>query len=185
VFYKYRTLDNFKYVVDIFVNQRLYATTIEDMNDPMEGTYTFNDDIPQDAISALEDYQKKIKFCSVSKNENSPLMWAHYANGARGIIIGVELSSKVDCREVKYRGPSHLLSNKATDLERAKRVLCYKNDFWDYEEEYRLFAASSNFVYVKVKKVIFGEKADKSDKALLKKIINNLKYEIEIIEKGI
>ena len=85
MFYKYRTLDNFKFIVDILVNQRFFAATIEDMNDPMEGTYTFNEDIPEDAIAALEEHQKKIKFCSLSKNEDSPLMWAHYSNGARGI----------------------------------------------------------------------------------------------------
>jgi hypothetical protein len=184
IFYKYRTLDDFKYVLDILVNQRLYATTYDQMNDPMEGVYTHEEGIPPESLEALKEHYKKIKFCSLSKNLDQPLMWAHYSKGARGISIAVELKEKTDCREVKYKGPSHLLANKETDLERAKRVLCYKNEFWEYEEEYRAFADKGNFINVKIKQIIFGEKADRSDKALLKKIIKNLDYDLEVIEKG-
>jgi len=182
--YKYRSLDNFKFVLDILVNQRFFATTYEDMNDPMEGAYTYDQNMPQEAIEAFKKHYKDIKFCSLSKIPDNPLMWAHYSNGARGIVIGVELKNGSDSRQVKYDGPSHLLANKETTKERAKRVLCYKNDFWGYEQEVRIFAEKSKYVPIKVKQVIFGEKADKTEKSILKKIISNLDYSIEVIEKG-
>ena len=195
ILYKYRTLDDFKFVLDILVNKRLYATTYDEMNDPMEGVYTFDEGVPQEALKALEDNYKKIKFCSLSLNANNPLMWAHYSKGARGIAVAIELQDKTDCREVNYKGPSHILRthspdvelpNRASnyDIERATRVLCYKNEFWEYEEEYRAFADKGSFIDVKVKQIIFGEKVDRTDKALLKKIIKNLDYDLEVIEKG-
>jgi hypothetical protein len=195
ILYKYRTLDDFKFVLDILVNQRLYATTYDEMNDPMEGVYTHDNGVPQESLKALEDNYKKIKFCSLSSNSDNPLMWVHYSKGARGIAIAVELKEKTDCREVNYKGPSHILQPHSLevelskrsfgfDIERAKRVLCYKNEFWEYEEEYRAFAGKGNFIDVKVKQIIFGEKADRTDKALLKKIIKNLDYDLEVIEKG-
>jgi len=91
ILYKYRTLDDFKFVLDILVNKRLYATTYDEMNDPMEGVYTFDEGVPQESLKALEDNYKKIKFCSLSLNANNPLMWAHYSKGARGIAVAIEL----------------------------------------------------------------------------------------------
>ena len=64
MFYKYRTLDNFQFVLDILVNKRLYAATFEEMNDPMEGFYTADPDIPPESIAALKEEQKSIKFCA-------------------------------------------------------------------------------------------------------------------------
>lgn len=39
--YKYRSLDNFKFFIDIILNNRLYAAKYKDLNDPMEGQYYY------------------------------------------------------------------------------------------------------------------------------------------------
>ena len=180
--YKYRTLDNFQFVLDILTNQRLYATTFDTMNDPMEGYYTADPDIPSESITALKEEQKNIKFCSLSKYHNSPLMWAHYANGNRGIAIGIEVKDDADLREVIYGAHSHLIASKPTTTERAKDVLSFKADFWRYEDEMRVFSEKGNYVNVTVKEIIFGERADRIQKALLKKIIKKVNPQIKIIE---
>ncbi|WP_196140645.1 hypothetical protein [Aliikangiella sp. G2MR2-5] len=59
-----------------------------------------------------------------------------------------------------------------------------KNDFWSYEEEVRVFIDTGNYINVDVKEVIFGEKVDRARKSLLKKIIKNLDYKLDVIEKG-
>lgn len=182
MFYKFRTLDNFQFVLDIIVNNRLYASTFDAMNDPMEGFYTCDPDIPEEALSALQEHRKSIKFCSLSKYETSPLMWAHYANGNRGIVIGVEVKDDTDWHEVVYGTHSHLNSGKQSTKERAKKVLTYKADFWRYEDEIRIFASKGNYVPSKVKKIIFGERADKSQKALLKRLVRSLDQSIELID---
>ena len=45
VLYKYRSLEDFKKLVDILINKRLYASHYKDLNDPMEGQYYYNDGI--------------------------------------------------------------------------------------------------------------------------------------------
>ena len=39
--YKYRSVDNFRNFVDIILNNRLYAASYQDLNDPMEGHYYY------------------------------------------------------------------------------------------------------------------------------------------------
>ncbi|MGI2169641.1 hypothetical protein ACROAE_05525 [Shewanella sp. MF05960] len=182
VLYKFRSLDNFQFVLDILVNQRMYAATFESMNDPMEGFYTSDEDIPKESLDALEQHQKSLKFCSLSKYSNNPLMWAHYGNGCRGIAIGVEFKDTEDLREVIYGSHSHLSASKDTTIERAKDVLSFKAGFWQYEDEIRVFVGKGNFIPVKVKELIFGERADRIQKALLKKIVQAANPSVEIIE---
>ena len=38
---KYRSLDGWKFIFDILLHKRLYAARYKDLNDPMEGYYTF------------------------------------------------------------------------------------------------------------------------------------------------
>lgn len=121
--YKYRTLVDFKFVLDLLVNQRLYATTYDEMNDPMEGVYGFDNNVPQESIDALEEHRKRIKFCSLSSLAEEPLMWAHYSKGARGVVIAVEVKEKVDCRPVHYDGPSHITAPLSPEIELSKRAL--------------------------------------------------------------
>jgi len=182
ILYKFRSLDNFQFVLDILVNQRMYAATFDTMNDPMEGFYTLDKDIPQTSLEALEQHKKSLKFCSLSKNSNNPLMWAHYGNGSRGVAIGVEFKKSEDMREVNYGSHSHLIASKPTTIERAKDVLSYKADFWQYEDEIRVFAERGNLIQVKVKELIFGKRVDRTQKALLKKIVQATSPSVEISE---
>jgi len=182
MFYKFRSLDNLQFVLDIIVNQRLYAATLETMNDPMEGYYTHESDIPGEAIIALEEHKKSLKFSSLSRYDNNPLMWAHYANGCRGVVIGVEFKDDVDFRDVIYGAHSQLSEKIPTTLERAKRVLSYKSDFWRYEDEVRAFADKGSYVPVTVKEIMLGERTDRSQKALLKKIVSAVDPKIQIQE---
>ena len=91
IFYKYRSFRNFEHLVDILVNSRIYTANYAAMNDPMEGCYKYPDSYDKQEIAKLEKKIIQTKFCSLSKFSNIDLMWAHYANGNRGICIGVEI----------------------------------------------------------------------------------------------
>ena len=41
--YKYRSLEPWEYQLDIFINKRLHAAPFQDLNDPMEGMFTYSD----------------------------------------------------------------------------------------------------------------------------------------------
>ncbi|OED66715.1 hypothetical protein A165_05835 [Vibrio tasmaniensis ZS-17] len=178
--YKFRTLDNFEFVLDIIVNKRLYAATFDTMNDPMEGFYTYGSDISEESLAALEEYKSSLRFCSLSISNNNPLMWAHYTNGNRGIAIGLEIEGDFDIRTVNYESQSNLIASVSSSIERAKNVLSCKASYWHYEDEIRAFAPTGNFIPVRVKEIIFGEKADESQKALLKAIVKAIDPSIKI-----
>lgn len=41
-YYKFRSLQNLKRFIDIILNERLYASRYNELNDPMEGVYLTN-----------------------------------------------------------------------------------------------------------------------------------------------
>lgn len=54
-FYKYRSLANMKRFIDILMNRRLYACKYLDLNDPMEGFFLYDKNVPRNVISKLRD----------------------------------------------------------------------------------------------------------------------------------
>lgn len=43
-YYKYRSLSNLRYFLDILINKRLYMATYDELNDPMEGAFVIPGD---------------------------------------------------------------------------------------------------------------------------------------------
>lgn len=182
--FKYRSIEDIYYVLDIIINQRLYATTFDAMNDPMEGVYTGQQHFNSNELEALNKYRGAIKLCSLSKVHNNPLMWSHYTNGGRGVVIEVEVdlnSKDIDICDVDYGTNLELHHNSSIDEQLAKEVLSHKASFWHYEEEVRIFT-DQKFIPVKVKRIIFGEKVDKDRKNLLTTIIQNFDPSVVIEE---
>lgn len=53
--YKYRSLKDMKRFIDILMNRRLYASKYLDLNDPMEGFFLYDSNVPRSIISKLRD----------------------------------------------------------------------------------------------------------------------------------
>ena len=108
MFYKYRSLaqEGFYRCLDIIVNKRLYSSQYLDLNDPMEGFYLSSQGIVSEEMQhKLQDGKNAIRIVSLSKRDDSTLMWSHYADGHKGIAIGVEIDEKrFDIRPVTYDG---------------------------------------------------------------------------------
>lgn len=183
--YKYRSLDNFQFLLDIIVNKRLYAARFDEMNDPMEGVYAHQQKLNELEHESLKKALEELRFCSLSKLEDDQLMWAHYANGARGCVLEVELSEKCRFEDVSYSGPSNIESAYSLDLkERAVKILTCKSECWDYEQEVRAFATKGYFIeLVSVRRVIIGEKADKTAASVLRQVIEKIDPSIEVIDR--
>lgn len=183
--YKYRALENFKNFVDIVLNNRIYAAPYFDMNDPMEGHYVHSlGQMSVDLIRAIKGEKSRLGICSLSRKKNDPLMWAHYANGHRGVAIGVEVDrEKYDVRPVDYIGPSHVHNAEVNGgPETAKRILCHKYQVWHYEEEERIFVSDgSKFANVKVKKVLLGSRMSNQDKGFIKKLLSKISPEVAVL----
>ena len=110
-------------------------------------------------------------------------MWAHYADGHKGVAIGVEIDqSNCEVRPVTYDGLSTVTNNFGNaHHEMAKKILCHKLDFWGYEKEERIFVANnSNYVNVSVKEIYIGCRMSNQDKSIVRKLVENANLNSDI-----
>jgi hypothetical protein len=155
--YKFRGLQNvcdFKRVTDIIKNG-FYCNGILGFNDMNEGVYINN---PRNRDVNLS-IKQKYKICSFSGKRalNSELMWGHYANTGRGIIIEVDVKDCSKIKQVKY--------GSNNNLNTIEEILTNKSEVWAHEDEYR-YLSTDNLVGNKVKigeitKIYFGTPYEK------------------------
>lgn len=127
--YKFRALGtdkDFDRVKDI-IEHGFYCNDILGFNDMNEGVYTNN--LQNQGVNLSE--KKQYKICSFSgiKALHSELMWGHYANTGRGIVIEVSVKNSHSIEEVNY--------DTNENLNTIKEILTNKSKEWVYEDEYR------------------------------------------------
>lgn len=105
--YKYRGVKNFRFFSDIILNKRLYTANYFELNDPMEGHYLYHSGLLDiDIRHKINSEKRKIRICSLSKKCDNEIMWSHYSEGHRGVVIGVEIieTNHYDLYDVQYDG---------------------------------------------------------------------------------
>jgi len=183
--YKYRDLKDFRFFIDIILNNRLYAASYTNLNDPMEGYYRYTTgELTQEVLDHIKGEKQKLGICSLSSKDNIELMWSHYCDGHRGVVIGVEIdSTKYEVKPIMYNGLSNISRNETEDLNYkaiAKSILINKHTIWSYEKEVRAFVEGSNFINVKVIELILGEKMDTRTQSFVKKLVEKIDSNIEV-----
>jgi len=173
IHYKYRSLENWKFVLDIFLNRRLYAASFETLNDPMEGRYFyFNDEVTKQFRAAILNRKAGWRICSLSKTASNTLMWSYYASGHQGIAIGVSIrpvrGSDLQLKDVRYDREVHVGPRKVgrTVDDVALDILTQKQLAWEHEKEVRVFVRQP-FVEIDVRELVFGCLISQVDKELL------------------
>jgi len=155
--YKFRGLQDekdYKRVIDIIENG-FYCNDILGFNDMNEGVYTNN--LQNEGVDLSE--KQKYKICSFSGINalKSELMWGHYANTGRGIIIEIDVENCHYIKEVSY--------DNNTDLNTIEDILTNKSLEWAYEDEYRYLSTyklDDNKVKIgKITKIYFGTPYEK------------------------
>lgn len=109
------------------------------------------------SISEIENRQlHKLGCTCFSKTNNHILMWAHYANGHKGMCLEFDATKAPfnGAFEVTYSekfppiNPIKILTNSVEILNReAVKPLLTKYECWKYEEEWRLFHKEPNKLY--------------------------------------
>lgn len=185
--YKYRSLENFKNFVDVILNNRIYAAPYFDLNDPMEGLYTYDSGvINRELVRQIKGEKNKIRICSLSRRFDSTLMWSHYADSHRGVAIGIIVHPRHEMRPVTYEGLSCVQNATAhSNHEAAKNILTCKLEPWAYEEEERVFVTGSNYVYVTISRIFLGSKMDTRTKSLVRNLVNKLNPAIQVDEANV
>ncbi|CAK2765760.1 DUF2971 domain-containing protein [Vibrio crassostreae] len=122
--------------IDALTNQYLYLASKEQLNDPIELPALSK--LDSDSLVDPENY----RICSLSNNQNSMLMWSHYAQEHQGIMVeywfGGEFPSGVGVAKVDYA--DHFKRNKEQYLYVFNQYLLTKNKEWEYESEVRIFS---------------------------------------------
>ena len=177
--YKYRSIKNTMFLLDIFLNSRLFAAKFDSLNDPMEGHFRYRrSKVGRDLINEIRSRKKELKICSLSKKINNTLMWSYYADGHKGVAIGVEISDSegYELIPVKYRERAAYVS-KTMDSEKAvKKLLSTKLLPWEHEQEVRILTYDE-YVDIEIKEIVFGKRIDDRDKKLLNKLSKKLGIE--------
>ncbi|MEO9654340.1 DUF2971 domain-containing protein [Marinomonas sp.] len=120
--------------IDALTSQYFYLASKKQLNDPIE--------LP--TLSKLDSnslIDTNYRICSLSNNNNSMLMWSHYAQEHQGIMVeywfGGELPYGVGIEKVSYIDESK--RNLEKDLYVFNQYLLTKNNDWSYEDEVRIF----------------------------------------------
>lgn len=170
ILYKYRPLNAF--TEDIIENRRLFCANWNEMNDPMEGMFEFftTDRDDRGYLEEIIRHKHELRVCSLSKTKYSHLLWAHYADQFRGVLVAVDIPlPATDFVEVYYRS-SHSMQIKRTwnDTEKvARKILSSKHKAWSYEKEVRILSREQYFPVPVIRHVTLGIRANNVSDAFL------------------
>ncbi len=181
-YYKYRSLNNLKFFLDILLNKRLYTSKYSELNDPMEGFFTYDKTVPKVVINTIRAKRDNTYICSLSKRNDIGLMWSMYADEHKGCCIEVEVTAKSWQEiDVKYSSTSSIIKGtKDADME---KILSIKSLQWQYEEEVRFVKETSKRerMSIKIKKIYLGINMTRTEKAFYKNLITSIDKKIEVI----
>lgn len=174
--YKFRSSTQLAFALDIILNKRLHCSDWRELNDPMEGIFRYSygseDEraLYEKCADILSGQKKRLLVCSLSKRFNSPLLWAHYAEGFRGLVIEVELpDNSPSIRSVVYGDALPLkVFFDGNSPPTAEEILSYKYRVWDKEDEVRILHTDEWYRPTPVKRVITGHRMDDASFQALK-----------------
>ena len=194
--YRYMSLNHFDRVADIFFNNRFYAPKYCELNDPMEGYFVTLKKTYKERREKIKKILKQSRISCFSKKCNDVLLWAHYANGFKGICIKVEIEpcGGDDVLKVNYDmipNFSYILHNdldEEYDNGWPQKVFQEKAKPWKNEDEIRILTKNKYVACplpIKVEAVYFGARIDSLHRKMLRHIIpENIKsYATRISEK--
>ena len=184
--YKYRGVEPWEYLLDILINRRLYASSYQKLNDPMEGIFTYSQDKASPSfIEQMMDKKSQLRICSLSKAYNSTVMWSYYAAAHQGVVIGVAIDKTapnvIDVTDVTYSEDNVFKGFLGSDAEtEARKILAKKLTAWTHEQEVRVFSRA-DYVPITIREIYFGCQMVEDKKKLLGNLIRQIDPAIKLI----
>lgn len=185
--YKFRSNAD-EYLEDILKSEEFYFNDWEEMNDPLEGFFTYYlEEHTNDEISQIYTDKNEYRICCFSKEYKEILLWSHYANNHKGICIEIEVDEEsigkegIFLKDIEYEEKlPELLSKEDGKSKDSKILLTKKLKKWEYEEEIRAFYNKSRIEKKrgiklqigKITRIICGVRFSEDDEEKLKKSIN-------------
>jgi hypothetical protein len=185
IYYKYRSLDrdNLSYILDIILKTRLYCAKYHELNDPMEGYYASRENLSKDFKEYIRNRKGNYRICSLAQDDINKLLWAHYADGFKGIAIGVKTKELV--HPVNYNGIQKLNELLIHPNQDITSIFSNKLEEWKGENESRLIINKpGNFINVEVVEIIFGLRMVENLKELLTSLVQGLNRNIVLKQQN-
>ncbi|MCE2960616.1 MAG: DUF2971 domain-containing protein [Akkermansiaceae bacterium] len=184
ILYKFRSYEQLHYIADILVNERLYCSKLDELNDPFEGHYIFQIKL-QNGLAALagkrnytitqhreprhdRESADKLRICSLSGSMSDVRLWSFYGGSHRGVAIGVDFDIDSDFEEDSDTGvfkvnTNHLtlpiIEEDGTNTNKVplKKAVTNKTSIWNYEDEYRIITSKQfHSIKGKIREIITG-----------------------------
>lgn len=179
VFYKYKSLQSFEFLLDMVLKERLYAAQYNELNDPMEGVIKVDNTVPRDREQEWEKILSDLRIVCFTKDPKNSLMWSHYADGGKGCLIEFELLNGQECHKISYiKKP--ILNDKDITTSKAIEILKYKDKPWKYESEYRCILQNKNYLPVNTKSITFGPRSSSDSVTMLMHILALCKPDLKV-----
>jgi hypothetical protein len=120
--------------------RRLKISEIRSLNDPFELLpFDLSDpDTRRGLIASREEFGKSRGLLCFSMHWHNPVLWAHHADGNRGICLGFDIPDDLQQPVTYVEQPIRLTH---LDCEIANKTLFTKYEHWHYEEEIRTWAS--------------------------------------------
>lgn len=169
--YKYRSFQNWSRLLDIIINERLYASSYDKMNDPMEGHY-YAIGLTEEKLHRIKEEKELQRICSLTTDRLSIPMWVFYADEGRGLCLEVEPTTSLWEKHIVQYGKMPEIKADLPSYDAARIILNNKLPFWEYEQERRFVNYSDDmYMPVKITNIFVGYNISKEDKELLDMII--------------
>lgn len=165
--YKFRSLGNDKDDLnrarEILSTRKFWCSQFWELNDPMEGVYSFiRGALSEAAAAALFERKTRSVICSFSGKRalGNPLLWGYYANGFKGFAVEVDVGPRpAQITRVTYDKTLPCIARDCSPDDAVAQVLTTKLDCWSHEIEYRFLteAERGNHQIGKITAVYFGK----------------------------
>lgn len=156
--YKFKSDKDLDHVLEAILEDKLYCADWRDLNDPMEGYFSFWGD--ERELRQILSEKEKCRVCALSKTWREALLWCHYANGFRGLALAVNLTGLTNY-SVAYEEYIPELdetlkpTNLSTTAWKARHILSHKLKYWKIEDEVRIIKTCT-YVDVSVVGLLVG-----------------------------
>lgn len=123
--------------------------------------------------SRIEKARDAYRIASLSADPTNFLMWSHYADGHKGVVLEVEIPDELEqLTQVVYSPFSSVFTEKVQTKEDMRHLFNGKGEEWAYEQEYRLISDTTYFALpFGVSRLLLGPLVSNEQEIILRSIL--------------